>query len=71
MIVRAPLLIRLQRLREPRAPTHEVRAANRRVVERVDDLVARRFGVSPDGGALALVVAILSAPTFVRLEILR
>ena len=28
MIVRAPLLIRLQRLREPRAPAHEVRAAN-------------------------------------------
>ena len=59
----------------PRAVTHEplehfseagtvgdrVRFTHRRVVERVDDLVACGLGVGLDGGALALVAVLVHA----------
>ena len=51
----------LQHLREARAGANGVCAADRRVVEGVDDLVARRFGVSLDGRALALVAVLVRA----------
>ena len=48
-------------LREAGTGTDGVRAANRSIVERLDDLEARRFGVSLDGRALAFVAVLVRA----------
>ena len=62
MIVRAPLASKaLEHLGEAGTPADRVRAADRRVVELVDDLVTRRLGVGVDCGALPLVAVLVRA----------
>jgi len=62
MIVRAPVSEQaLEHRCEAWTVADRVCAADRRVVERLDNLVARSFGESLDGGALALVAILVRA----------